>query len=82
MFYHYYFTANSTPVDNFDYDAQGNLIYQGMAQVGTDPGAQGWILTKYTYVTVVIGGTTTYLLSHDSTLVNKTWSLRATYTFP
>lgn len=82
QFYHYWFTQNSTPQDNYDYDAAGNMIYQGMAQVGTDPGAQGWVITKYVYSTIVVGANTIYILIHDSTLTNKTWSLRSTYTFP
>lgn len=75
QFYHYWFTQNSTPQDNYDYDGAGNLIYQGMAQVGIDPAAQGWVITKYIY-----DGSNRMI--HDSTLVNKTWSLRTTYTFP
>jgi hypothetical protein len=81
-FYEFYFSQNTTPVDNYDYDGNGNLIYQGMAQVGTDPGTSGWVITKYVYQTAVIGGKTVYLLVHDSTLVNKTWNLRGTYIFP
>lgn len=82
QFYKYYFSDRTTPQDNYDYDANGNMIYQGMAQVGVSPTASGWVITKYVYNLVVIGGKNVYLLVHDSTLINVTWSLRTFYTFP
>lgn len=82
QFYKYYFTANTTPQDNYDYDAAGNLIYQGMAQVGIANNSAGWIITKYVYQLVTINSLQVYQLIHDSTLVNVTWSLRTVYNYP
>lgn len=77
-----YYFANSEPTYLQDYDAHGNLIYEGWSATGTPLDKPGFVIMKHVYQTVTIGGATIYEDVYDSKISGAMWSLRTLYTYP
>lgn len=77
----YQFGKACLPQGQADFDSNGNLIYEGVADTSMATTDSGWVITKYTYTSATVNGTTVYQQTHYSTLANVIWSLRATYSF-
>jgi YD repeat-containing protein len=76
--------VDGTPVTDaytqaFEYDANGNLIYQGRATPGTAKGAPYWQLKRYTYD--ANGNLTDVQYAGGSTAFASAWTDRAALTY-
>lgn len=59
-------------ISRLDYDADGKLIYAGLAYKGSDSSDEAWIIEKYTYDA---NGYLSYTLISDFDVI---WDNRAT----
>jgi hypothetical protein len=72
--------GQAEPTRQEDVDANGNVIYEGYASLGTPTSQSGWLVTKHVYIPGNYPGV--YIDIHDSTLQNVIWDARAAYVFP
>lgn len=82
QYWKYQFAKASLPQGQADFDANGNLIYEGVADISIGQNDIGWVITKYVYTSATINGATIWQQTHFSTLSNVSWTLRTVYTFP
>ena len=62
----------------YEYDASGNLLYEGFALPGTAETASGWIIAKYTWDEHKLTGVT---YAGGSAAQVSRWDLRAGYIY-
>ena len=62
-----------------DYDANGNLIFQGIAKISTAQTAPGWKIKKFTYD--VNNNLTDVQYADGNDNFDNIWNNRATHTY-
>ena len=83
-YYEFIFTKGTKPQKNYDYSAEGNLIYIGIADDQITNATPGWIVQKTIYVQITVQGSTMWVPSHSSLLEGVVWNDRANsrYIYP
>lgn len=76
-----FYFSTQIPKETADYDANGNLLYEGMAVQGTPTSAGIWMIKKHFYQQVTIAGATIWQWIGSRTMQNQIWDNRASITF-
>lgn len=73
------YIMNAPLVERFDYDANSNMIYHGVAAPGSATSAAVWFIEKYTYDGS--NRVTLHQLANGTDLANNIWDNRASLSY-
>jgi hypothetical protein len=82
QYYSYLFSLGNPTQKEYDYDANGNNTYIGIASNTVGFNDPGWVVQKATFVQITVQGSQIWVPQHSSVLTGVIWNLRSTYTFP
>lgn len=77
-----YYFGHTLPTYLQDYDANGNLIYEGYSAPNTPQTSLGFVVIQHQYQQVTNNGVSVWEDIHDGTLAGISWTLRTVYTYP